>query len=292
MKLIDLTQGTEEWLEYRRSRVTATDFCIVAADAGLCENIFSKSLNTLIKEKTTGVLQKDNKYFAMGRHFEPILMQGYKGVDLVTSQIGLYSKNLRIMSSFDGIDWFADRVIEIKTTSKSKDERDKIIKYYSYQVAHQCYTSELDAGIIIIGWLQDGELSEIETIEVKADKIISKSEWLRLCKEFIVKLDAASQAPTESISAWEKYNNLDIEIKKLKQQQEEYKQQLILAHPRGATFSQFSVVESTRTSCKYAEYIKELDLVVPEQYKTTTTSLQIKNNLKGKDNDNNLQKAS
>ena len=163
MILLDLEQKSPEWLEYRRTSLTATDFCIVAAEAQLCPNLFGKSVDSLIQSKLSAELVADNKYFAKGRELEPVVMDSLQDITIIESEVIVYEKNERFMSSLDGRN--GTHIIETKTTSKSKDKFPELVKYYSHQVAHQCYCAGYDKGLLVIAWLDENwEIKEIKFV--------------------------------------------------------------------------------------------------------------------------------
>lgn len=185
-----LVQGSQEWLDFRRTRITATEFAVVAANKKYCKNIFSKSVKRLIKEKVESIQIPDNKYFFWGRHYEPIISAEVEGISITPGEIITYGANDRIMASLDAYDSVLERVIEIKTTSKDEEKLDEILDFYKFQLLHQMYCAGTNAGVIAIGFL-DEEFNLKKTIQrdYKTVEILDCSKWLELCSEFLILLD-------------------------------------------------------------------------------------------------------
>lgn len=198
MKLVELQQGSPDWLEFRRNKVTATDFSVIAANKGLCKNLFYKKIDKLIEDKISSAQIPDNRYFQLGRELEPIILNSLNFVEIVPGEIGTYENNNRIMASFDARDTLLNCVIEIKTSSKDPKELPKLIDFYKFQVIHQCYVSGYDFGYLVFGFYKnaineffqiiDFNLIEIEIIKIIPSEVLSKNDWLDLCNEFLSKL--------------------------------------------------------------------------------------------------------
>lgn len=279
MSILDLEQGTEEWLAHRRTRVTATDFCVIAAGEKLCNNLFNKSVDTLIKDKINGKIIPDNKYFALGRTYEPILLHSLKAVDLKCGEIFSYKNNDRIMASLDGRDAFIDEVIEIKTTRKDIDCLPDLVDYYKFQVAHQCYCSGAKSGILAIGFFDEyDELTCVEITNINPRKVILKIEWLSLCEIFILKLDSVNECPEGTRWCWNEYERLTATIKDLEARKNAIKNDLISHYEDGVTFKEFSLTKQVRNTYKYAKFIEDSSLTIGDEYKTQSTSYILKGN--------------
>lgn len=279
---VELTQGTNEWRDYRRTRITATDFCVIAASKGLCTNLFNKSIDKLIKDKITATeAQQNNPYFNMGHKYEPLLLDTINLVDLRRSETYVYDNNLRIMASLDGRDDFTNRIIEIKTTKKSQDKLQELIDYYKYQVMHQCYVANCDNGLIIIGFVDDfDEVIKIEQVEIIPQKIMTKKEWLEHCEEFLQQLDNANKCPDDILTLYIAYDHAKGEEAYWGNLKDEMKQQIIDKLPNGGIFKEFALTKSSKTTIKYKDVIDKFKILVTDEFKTTTESFTLKGNKK------------
>lgn len=288
---VNLEQNTPEWLEFRKTRVTATDFCVIAANNGLCNNLFNKSLNTLIKDKVESKQQNDNHYFELGRKYEPILLDNilikvtleyWDPYNHYISEIFVSDINNRIMASLDARFEFnnIDSIIyEIKTTHKPKDKLSALIEYYKYQVIHQCYVCGIPSGVLCIGFLDESDdLYEIKYIEIIPSEILDKSIWFAMCIKFLNALDQYSLVPKEDIDLFNEYKKLSEEIKHKEIRQDEIKKLLKQKYLSGVDFKEFSVRKQNRISNRYADFMKDINLELPDSYKSISEFYVIKGN--------------
>ena len=188
MNILNIKQGSEEWLSIRSNAITATDFAVIAACEGLSTNIFKKSVNSILKRKITEQKQKDNRFFAMGRKWENYLLLSVNALDLIKSEVITYDSNNRIMASLDGRDAFVNTIIEAKTTTKDISKIEELIQYYQYQILHQCYIAGSNLGILIIGMIKDGKIELIRK-DIIPSELMDKQTWLSMCNNNLAKLD-------------------------------------------------------------------------------------------------------
>jgi len=197
MKLLNLTQGTNEWREYRRHAVTATDFATIAANAGLCDNIYNTSIDKLIDDKLSGKVVPDNPYFKLGRDNEEMLLSKYNGINVIPSEVACYEYIdnfgdiwLRpdIMASFDGRDDVLQSIIEIKSSTKDKSRIQEQLDYYRFQVYHQMIIAGYTNGSLIIGhFTKQFKFTDYTEIPIYLD--IEYNKWLDLCNNFLEQLN-------------------------------------------------------------------------------------------------------
>lgn len=188
MNILNVKQGSAEWLSIRSNAITATDFAVIAANAGLSTNIFKKSVKSILNRKITEQKQKDNRFFVMGRQWENYLLESVNALDLIKGEVITYDSNNRIMASLDGRDNFINTIIEVKTTTKDISKVDELIQYYQYQVIHQCYIADSNLGILVIGVIKDGTIELIRK-DIIPNEIMDNQTWLEMCSENLAKLD-------------------------------------------------------------------------------------------------------
>lgn len=170
---------------------------MLAANKKLCKNIFSKSTNRLLRDKLLAPPAPDNKWFAMGRKFEPIILSRLNFLSLVSEEVYTCSANDRLMASLDGRDEILECIVEIKTTLKEGEKLKQAIEYYRYQLAHQCYVCGYDYGYLAIGHVKEGVLADkITQIEVVAKDVIEYDDWFAICNETLVLLDSYTNGKT------------------------------------------------------------------------------------------------
>jgi hypothetical protein len=278
MKL-NLQQGSPEWLQYRYDCVTATDFSVIAASLGLCANIFNKSISQLISDKINATQVKDNKFFAMGRQFEERILQSVHFIEIASSEVFAYDKNPRIMASLDARDLITQTAIEIKSTRKGEDKLRELIDYYQFQVMHQCHCANLIQGLLLIGMVDDlGEIIKLEKIKINPMHIMSKSDWLSHCEQFLVKLDDAKTIPDNTAEIWSKYQKILATISTLTNEKDLMREELINLYPNGTYFKEFSLTKQNSTTVKYAQIIKDQNIEIEDKYKTNITKYILKGN--------------
>jgi hypothetical protein len=282
MKILNLEQGSSNWLDKRRTSCTATDFSVICADAGLCKSIFGKSVDKLIKDKINAKVEKDNQFYALGRLYESKILDYLGYENLVVGEVVAFEADDRLIASLDSRN--AEYIVEIKSTSKSEDKHTELVEYYKYQVFHQLMCCDYKSGILAIGQLDDNkELIKIDKYIINADEIMSKKNWLTMCTDFLKKLDDANIPPAFVLNLWEQYLAADKEEKAAKLHKENVRELLIGKYENGATFRQFSLTKSERTTARLADWVNDKKLTVPELYLTKSTVFTLRKN----ENDSN-----
>jgi len=114
MKIIDLAQGSDEWFNFRSTKVTATD---VAAICGVSE--YSTARQKWMEK--LGLLEKEeNAFMTRGKKLEPVARDYFNQKHNCNFQpcVGVSEEYPWLMASFDGIE--NSNVLEIKCTSLKK----------------------------------------------------------------------------------------------------------------------------------------------------------------------------
>ena len=68
-----MIQGSQEWHDYRRTRIGASDFALMCSSLGYSVNLFNKSVELSINDKLEDKKFEDNYFTLKGKEFEPIL---------------------------------------------------------------------------------------------------------------------------------------------------------------------------------------------------------------------------
>lgn len=146
MTFHNLTQGSAEWLAFRRKKIGASD-----ASTILNENPWSTPYQLWV-EKITGQEKEDNEFMKHGRDNEAPardLFEKMTGV-VVSSAVASSTEREWQAASFDGIDFDHTVIVEIKCPKNSRDheiaQQGKIPEKYIPQVQHQLAVSGLDMG--------------------------------------------------------------------------------------------------------------------------------------------------
>ncbi len=216
MKIINLTQGTTEWLDWRKGVFTASD---APAMMGVSKY---KSRNELIKEKATGISKP------ITPELQAIFDEGHKTEDLarpiVENEIGesLYNAvaisdtNSHIAASFDGITMDDSTIFEHKVYRDSKASKEryelakngKLLDMDMMQVQQQLLVSNADKCLFVVS---DGTRENMAIVEVLPNKEL-QTEIIDGWEKF--KKDVAEY--TEAVSADESLTELYREYRKVK----------------------------------------------------------------------------
>lgn len=222
--IIDMEQGSAEWLALRKKKVTATDAVVIMG-----ENPWKKP-SQLLKEKLSNENNTfSNKAMDDGRRLEPIAR------DLFILQTGIKVKPVVVvkddwaMASLDGM---SDdmKIVEIKCPNK-KEVHDMAIagqvpSYYRSQLQHQMFVTGVEEmyyfsfdGIdgVIVPVKRDDEY--ISRMVVEEKKFFDKM----MAKEVI----DDGRTDLEWLSLAEKWKSLSAMLKELEQQENEIRSQLI-----------------------------------------------------------------
>lgn len=115
-KIIDLAQGSKEWLDFRVNKIGASDVpSILEVDGAY------KTRKQLLNEKRSNVPQEFNDHtkllFQQGHDYEPIIRDAVKSVIGEHQPIVIQStEHDYLMASLDGFNQDKNTVLEIKTT--------------------------------------------------------------------------------------------------------------------------------------------------------------------------------
>lgn len=168
MKILNLKQKSKEWLEWRRSKIMASDTPIIMGVSPY------KNSDKLLQEKISGYESISTPRMQRGIDLEPIALSNFeKEKNLIMFPcVGLH-ENGWMGASFDGMTLEEDFILEIKCPGK-KDHllaiEGQIPEKYYPQIQHQLYVSGLD---FLYYYSFDGEKGI--TLEVyKDEKYINK----------------------------------------------------------------------------------------------------------------------
>lgn len=140
-EIVKLEQGSSDWLDYRRSKITATDVSTI-----LSLNPF-KTPYRLYQEKM-GLIEPEpeNEKMREGKRLEEEALTFYNKTYYrgYTPCVLVSKKHPFMMASLDGMDEYSqNEIIEIKCGKKSYEQlkQDEIPKYYYAQMQAQLFVS-------------------------------------------------------------------------------------------------------------------------------------------------------
>lgn len=143
MRLVNVVQGTESWLRFRRSHISASD-----ASSILQCNPY-KSILELYEEKVFGFEQDENHFMARGKELEPLALENFeKKTGLIMFPAVVKHDVIDwMMASLDGMTINRDALVEIKCNGKKNHDlalKGKIPRHYEAQIQHQLCCTNLD----------------------------------------------------------------------------------------------------------------------------------------------------
>jgi len=200
VRIQSLTQGTQEWLDYRLDKIGASEFASLAGVLRLTSNKFNSTYFSLLYSKLR------NKYATYKSNYKSLplemgsvcedLIREYlftsRGIEAVPAVIAPVDTP-RIFSSLDGIDLKNEILVEIKTSSHVQSEEDvkSLLHYYCHQVIHQLYS----LGECVV---PDGKVAIIAILNLEFfngdnfEECISIYDIFRKSDEFIVRIDGST----------------------------------------------------------------------------------------------------
>jgi putative phage-type endonuclease len=159
MRLINVVPGSTQWLNWRRTKITASDASPILGTSPW------KSISDLYIEKLFKIEKEDNSFMARGRYLEPIALEAFEEeTGLVMFPAVVESETIEWMgASLDGLTIDQKAYVEIKCSGRSdhnfvienKEPPHKYVAQIQHQLActglEKCYYYSFDgtAGIIL-----------------------------------------------------------------------------------------------------------------------------------------------
>lgn len=211
MQLINLQQNSNEWHDYRRTRIGASDFNFFCRHKKLYTPYYKiKKDDTLEKHFYNKInnVQFTNPFIEKGKELEPYLLEDYNKLTegCFVPTVGQYEGNYDVFASYDGYDIFIDDEVEIKTTSKSPDFEMQLLESYLFQVIHQMNVGDLDRVVILINYYnynitkhytvhRDKDCYMVYFLNKKiCEYRIDFRRWHIICDEYLTLLKEATNA--------------------------------------------------------------------------------------------------
>ena len=141
--VLDLEQGTEEWLDWRHSGIGASEASTVMGD-----NRF-QSASELLYQKKNKINTGSNEKMRLGTSLEPEARDLYiEETGMLVEPLCLQSKEYSwLIASMDGITDDYGHIVEIKCGKSAywQANRGKVPSYYYGQLQHQLMITGLDS---------------------------------------------------------------------------------------------------------------------------------------------------
>lgn len=274
-----MIQGSQEWHDYRRTRIGASDFALMCSSLGYSVNLFNKSVELSINDKLRNKQFKDNYFTLKGKELEPILNNYLIDLGIVgTQDIITYCDNGNIMASLDCYCYDKENniLVEIKTTSKSIDKYDELIKYYQYQVVHQYYT--LGTNPISYILIYNLVSKDLQLIKIDCDEIMDKNTWLDICNKYLDKMDTIQENKNNAdiINLLKQREQIELQIKELKEQSDTIFNYIKNKYKESTVVGDYKITVSTTKTAKYSDYIKDNNINLDDKYYSEINRVIIK----------------
>ncbi|EAL4981176.1 hypothetical protein FN950_08950 [Campylobacter coli] len=276
-KIIDLEQGSVEWLNFRKGKIGAS---MVASCVGVKGAFNSKEEARDIILGLKEVYQ--NEAMRRGNEYEPLIRARVEFLHSVSiTPVVLQSlENEMFIASLDGIDengiiyefkYSQDEYDFIKRNKKPSD------KYYA-QVQFGLYISGKEKCIFVV-MNKEEEIVECEVLRDEAYQ-----EWLvKSVKQFILdyiinqKSDYKDLDDNHAKELTIEIIRLENTIKPIKEKLESLKKELIaLANGEKARCLDITIYPQIRTTIDYKGFLEFAKLEVPREYMKQTTSMCLK----------------
>lgn len=265
--LDDMVQGSEEWLNLRKTKITATDSAVIMG-----ANPW-KTKNRLYLEKTTDMpLPPPNERMQRGIDLEPIARE------LFIIQTGINVKPKVVvkdwtMASLDGISECGKHIVEIKCPSESYHIgaiRGGIPAIYYPQLQHQMYVCDVQE----MKYFSFDGLCGVAVNVKRDDKYIERmlEEEKKFYDCLMNKIAPAADYLERNDDDWQRcayeWKKVSNSIKELERQEEELRQKLIILSgnedSKGSGISLCQVERKGNVDYSKVPQLKNVDL---EQYR-------------------------
>lgn len=178
-KKIKLCQDSKEWLDWRRSKITASDVSVIMND-----NPF-KSMSDLYEEKVNGKQQIFNKSMERGKELENKARNWCEKKFNTVFFPDVYEHAFLdwLGCSLDGISICGEILIEIKCGIKSHElaKRGIIPDYYKWQMLCQMEVMNMDK-VYYISYQSE---EDVEVLEFERDDVLIET-MITSCKRFYI----------------------------------------------------------------------------------------------------------
>lgn len=275
----DIDQGSKEWLDLRKTKITATDAVIIMGASHwktrlqLYNEKISEQNNTFMNEK----MQR-------GIDLEPIARELFEvktGIEMSPTIV----VNDWTMASLDGMDSSSTKILEIKCPGPVVHEMalsGKVPDHYYPQLQHQMYVCGLQMVYYFSFDGADGVTIEVPRNEKYIEKMLEEEFKFYMCLQ-----NKTPPEPQEgdyierNDDLWKqcasKWKFLNDSIKELEKEEEEARKQLIFlsgeSNTKGAGISLCQVLRKGNVEYAKIPELKKIDL---EQYrKPSITSWRI-----------------
>ncbi len=176
----EITQNTQEWLNWRAGKIGASDIPIIMGLSPYCTPLTLWKRMCGFEEP-----QKENSAMQKGKEMEPVI-RDHINLMMETSFVPACMTHKELpwaIASLDGVDKKLGKIIEIKCNSKERHElarSGKVSDDHYAQLQWQLFVSDYDM-VMYVSYNKDEEL----IVEVKRDDNYMMSKLLPAATEFL-----------------------------------------------------------------------------------------------------------
>lgn len=262
--IIDLKQGSREWLEFRKRKFNASETPDVLGIG------FNKPYKLALIKSGDELVYK-NYAMKLGNENEPKIRDFLNAkYELNLKPVVMLSdEDDRFLASLDGVDFDKNVFCEIKF-SKSEFECVKewglpTEKYYN-QIQHQFYVTNLEKCIFAVGAINDNFEYEIIDIEVKRDEVTIdkiRNAWIEFEENYM-----SQSVDDEWLSLSEELHELSEKKKLLDEKVEELKKRAI-EKANGKELKAYGLTiyqTSRKPTIDYKSFVESQKIDIPKEY--------------------------
>jgi putative phage-type endonuclease len=172
MKIVTIKQRTREWLEWRRTKITAGDAPVVMGVSPY------KKLDKLYEEKIRCYETNTTPWMQRGIDLEPIALEAFeKETGLIMFPCVGEHENGWMAASFDGMTIDGDAIVEIKVPGKKDHDlalNGEVPQKYLPQIYHQIHVAGLEMAYYYSFDGTSGIILEVPRDDEFIEKMIAK----------------------------------------------------------------------------------------------------------------------
>lgn len=262
--IIDLKQGSREWLEFRKRKFNASETADVLGIG------FNKPYKLALIKSGDEVVYK-NYAMKLGNENEPKIR------DFLNAKYELNLKPVvmlsddddRFLASLDGVDFEKNVFCEIKFSKSEfecvKEHGQPTEKYY-YQIQHQFYVTGLSRCIFAVGTINENFEYEVIDVEIKRDEVAIdkiRNAWIEFEKNYM-----SQSVDDEWLSLSEDLHELNEQKRLLDQKIEELKKRAI-EKANGKELKAYGLTiyqTSRKPTINYKSFVESQKLEIPKEY--------------------------